>query len=193
MWSVETAFATDEPITLTLDLGPEPVTLGALKVWNYNASLEESYQGVKRMALSLDGALLSPPGGFLIRKAPGNARCGNQPLGLVHLKYSYLGRISTDLAHSWTRRELRASPRRPPRSCRVGKRTLKGKPTAQVKPDGAVNEAQQQVAFSDKILLNKVDLVTPDELAVIRKRLRAINQFAEVRGGVFPRRAPWGT
>ncbi len=45
---------------------------------------------------------------------------------------------------------------------------------------GAVNEAVQQVAFSDKILLNKVDLVTPDELVAIRKDIRKINHFAEV-------------
>jgi len=48
------------------------------------------------------------------------------------------------------------------------------------KPDGAVNEAVQQVAFSDKILLNKVDLVTPEELADIRSRIATINNFAEV-------------
>ena len=30
-------------------------------------------------------------------------------------KYSDLGRISTDSAHSWTRRQLQAHPRRPPR------------------------------------------------------------------------------
>ena len=47
-------------------------------------------------------------------------------------------------------------------------------------PAGAVNEAVQQVAFSDKILLNKVDLVTPDELVAIRKDIRKINHFAEV-------------
>jgi len=50
----------------------------------------------------------------------------------------------------------------------------------EVKPDGAVNEAVQQVAFSDKILLNKVDLVSPEELASIRKDIRKINHFAEV-------------
>ena len=32
------------------------------------------------------------------------------------------------------------------------------------KPDGAVNEAVQQVAFSDKILLNKVDRPSGDRL-----------------------------
>ena len=48
--------------------------------------------------------------------AMGRSRRGNQALGSVHLKYSYLGRISTDSAHSWTGRELQASPRRPSRN-----------------------------------------------------------------------------
>lgn len=33
----------------------------------------------------------------------------------------------------------------------------------EVKPEGNVNEALQQVAFSDKILLNKLDLVSEEE------------------------------
>ena len=45
-----------------------------------------------------------------------------------------------------------------------------------------INESVQQVAFADRILLNKVDLV-PDEadLARIENRLRSINQFAPIR------------
>jgi len=50
----------------------------------------------------------------------------------------------------------------------------------EVKPEGAVNEAQQQVAFSDKILLNKTDLVTQAEKEALIKRLKGINQFATV-------------
>lgn len=50
----------------------------------------------------------------------------------------------------------------------------------ELKPDGAVNEAVQQVAFSDRILLNKVDLVTPEELAAIRETIVSINGFAEI-------------
>eukprot|EP00632_Arachnochrysis_sp_CCMP2950_P006453 CAMPEP_0185703796 /NCGR_PEP_ID=MMETSP1164-20130828/15449_1 /TAXON_ID=1104430 /ORGANISM="Chrysoreinhardia sp, Strain CCMP2950" /LENGTH=384 /DNA_ID=CAMNT_0028371107 /DNA_START=10 /DNA_END=1164 /DNA_ORIENTATION=- len=50
----------------------------------------------------------------------------------------------------------------------------------EVKPDGAVNEAVQQVAFADRIILNKVDLVSPDELAAINARIAGINQFAVV-------------
>eukprot|EP00567_Pseudictyota_dubia_P013103 CAMPEP_0197435410 /NCGR_PEP_ID=MMETSP1175-20131217/3010_1 /TAXON_ID=1003142 /ORGANISM="Triceratium dubium, Strain CCMP147" /LENGTH=342 /DNA_ID=CAMNT_0042964445 /DNA_START=87 /DNA_END=1115 /DNA_ORIENTATION=- len=48
------------------------------------------------------------------------------------------------------------------------------------KPDGAVNEAQHQVAFADKILLNKVDLVTEDEKNKLKARLKGMNKFATV-------------
>lgn len=48
------------------------------------------------------------------------------------------------------------------------------------KPDGSVNEALQQVAFADKILLNKIDLVTSDEKIQLERRLKTINKFATV-------------
>jgi G3E family GTPase len=48
------------------------------------------------------------------------------------------------------------------------------------KANGNVNEALQQVAFADKILLNKVDLVTDVEKAKLKQRLFSINKFAEV-------------
>lgn len=48
------------------------------------------------------------------------------------------------------------------------------------KPEGAVNEAQQQVAFADMILLNKVDLVTEEEKKKVIARLNSLNQFAQV-------------
>lgn len=48
------------------------------------------------------------------------------------------------------------------------------------KPEGSVNEALQQVAFSDKILLNKIDLVTEEEKSKLKDRLRSINKFATV-------------
>lgn len=50
----------------------------------------------------------------------------------------------------------------------------------EVKPDGAVNEAVQQIAFADRILLNKVDLVSPEDLADIKKTIESINRFATV-------------
>lgn len=50
----------------------------------------------------------------------------------------------------------------------------------EVKPDGSANEAQQQVAFADKILLNKIDLVTTEEKEALKARLAHINKFATV-------------
>jgi len=49
-----------------------------------------------------------------------------------------------------------------------------------VKPDGSVNEALQQVAFADKILLNKVDLVSDEEKGKLKDRLKTINKFATI-------------
>ena len=49
------------------------------------------------------------------------------------------------------------------------------------KPEGVENEAVEQVAFADRILLNKTDLVTEEtELAAIEKRLRQHNSDAEI-------------
>jgi G3E family GTPase len=40
---------------------------------------------------------------------------------------------------------------------------------------GAENEAEEQIAFADRLILNKTDLVSPAELATVRARVRAIN------------------
>src|SRR6476619_252798 len=41
-------------------------------------------------------------------------------------------------------------------------------------------EAKNQIAFADVILLNKADLVTPDELRDVEGHIRAINPYAKV-------------
>jgi G3E family GTPase len=41
-------------------------------------------------------------------------------------------------------------------------------------------EAKNQIAFADVILLNKTDLVTPDELREVEARIRGINPYAKV-------------
>merc|ERR1712137_428487 len=48
------------------------------------------------------------------------------------------------------------------------------------KPEGAENEAVEQVAFADRLLLNKTDLVTEDELVRVEARLKSINKFAPI-------------
>jgi G3E family GTPase len=41
-------------------------------------------------------------------------------------------------------------------------------------------EAKNQIAFADVIILNKIDLVSPDELAAVEDRIQAINPYARV-------------
>lgn len=42
------------------------------------------------------------------------------------------------------------------------------------------HEAAEQVAFADTILLNKVDLVSPDEVAQVEARIRMLNPLAQL-------------
>ncbi|TAF71626.1 MAG: GTP-binding protein [Oscillatoriales cyanobacterium] len=42
------------------------------------------------------------------------------------------------------------------------------------------DEAQEQIAFADVILLNKTDLVTPEELAELETRIRSMNVMAKI-------------
>jgi G3E family GTPase len=42
-------------------------------------------------------------------------------------------------------------------------------------------EAEEQIAFADIIVLNKMDLVTPEEAEAVERQIRAINPSAEIR------------
>ena len=42
------------------------------------------------------------------------------------------------------------------------------------------DECKQQVAFADVVVLNKIDLVTPDELDRLEQRIRAMNAMARI-------------
>ncbi|EOD15846.1 hypothetical protein EMIHUDRAFT_456427 [Emiliania huxleyi CCMP1516] len=59
------------------------------------------------------------------------------------------------------------------------------------KPEGVENEAAEQVAFADRILLNKTDLVPEAELPAIEERLRKLNPSATIfrceKGQVDPK------
>lgn len=46
------------------------------------------------------------------------------------------------------------------------------------------HEAAEQVAFADTILLNKMDLVTEEQAAEVRRRIRALNPFAAIHESV---------
>jgi len=48
------------------------------------------------------------------------------------------------------------------------------------KGEGVENEAVEQVAFADRLLLNKTDLVSEEDLTRVEGRLREINKFAPV-------------
>jgi len=48
------------------------------------------------------------------------------------------------------------------------------------KPEGVENEAVEQIAFADRILLNKVDLVTPEVLSDVEAEIRKINSFVPI-------------
>merc|ERR1711933_164299 len=50
------------------------------------------------------------------------------------------------------------------------------------KPEGVENEAVEQIAFADRILLNKCDLVDSEEdLKEVEKRIRAINETVPIK------------
>ena len=48
------------------------------------------------------------------------------------------------------------------------------------KPEGIENESVEQIAFADKILLNKTDLVDEEELLNVEKQIKIINGFAPI-------------
>jgi len=51
----------------------------------------------------------------------------------------------------------------------------------EVKPEGVENEAVEQVAFADRMILNKTDLVEEADLTRIEARLRSINSLAQIQ------------
>ena len=48
------------------------------------------------------------------------------------------------------------------------------------KPEGVENDSVEQVAFADRIMLNKIDLVDDEGLAEVEARIKSINAFAPI-------------
>ena len=46
------------------------------------------------------------------------------------------------------------------------------------KPEGVENESVEQIAFADRIMLNKIDLVSEEELEEVESKIKSINRFA---------------
>ncbi|MCJ8729077.1 hypothetical protein PDJAM_G00012240, partial [Pangasius djambal] len=69
MWLIPFTPGSDH--TLSIQFG-QSQTIAGLRIWNYNKSPEDSYRGVQALCVYVDEVCVSPPGGFLIRKGPGN-------------------------------------------------------------------------------------------------------------------------
>lgn len=69
MWSCD--YVDIEMLTLCVHF-TQPQNITSLRIWNFNKSTEDTYKGVKLITVQLDGRMISPRGGYLVRKAPGN-------------------------------------------------------------------------------------------------------------------------
>lgn len=49
---------------------PQPIK--GLLIYNYNANEEDSYKGVRNIKVFIDKEIVTPPDGYILRKAPGN-------------------------------------------------------------------------------------------------------------------------
>ena len=70
MWLAPADWEEEKKNTITLNLGRKTKVYG-LKLWNYNKSLEDTHRGIKCVNIYADGELISPPGGYIVPKAPG--------------------------------------------------------------------------------------------------------------------------
>ncbi|GAB2293646.1 hypothetical protein Dimus_027859 [Dionaea muscipula] len=55
----------------------------------------------------------------------------------------------------------------------------------EVKPEGVVNEAVEQIAYADRIIVNKTDLVGEQQIASLVRRIRSINGMAHLKQTQF--------
>ncbi|XP_068641679.1 uncharacterized protein [Aristolochia californica] len=55
----------------------------------------------------------------------------------------------------------------------------------EVKPKGVVNEAIEQIAYADRIIVNKTDLVGESEISSLIQQIRSINRMAHLKQTAF--------
>ncbi|EXC26249.1 hypothetical protein L484_022823 [Morus notabilis] len=55
----------------------------------------------------------------------------------------------------------------------------------ELKPRFVVTEAVEQIAYADRIILNKIDLVSEDQLETLTKRIKKINGMAQMKLAKF--------
>ncbi|KAK9100555.1 hypothetical protein Scep_023985 [Stephania cephalantha] len=55
----------------------------------------------------------------------------------------------------------------------------------EVKPKGVVNEAIEQIAYADRIIVNKTDLVGEQEISSLIRRIKTINSMAHLKRTQF--------
>lgn len=55
----------------------------------------------------------------------------------------------------------------------------------EVKPEGVVNEAVEQIAYADRIIVNKTDLVGEPQIADLVQRIKKINRMAQLKRTKF--------
>ena len=98
--------------TLTIVLGDHPCEVGAIRVHNYNKSEDDAGRGIKRALIVIDGRLVSPPDGVLLRKAPGHTRLDfGQTIKLREMPDGGAAPEGSDASsHSVPRRRLRLVP-----------------------------------------------------------------------------------
>lgn len=72
MWLTPSATLAHAPLcVMTVTLGPAPVPITGLRLWNYNKGLDGTYRGVQCMSIKADGRSVTGAHAVLLPKAPG--------------------------------------------------------------------------------------------------------------------------
>lgn len=64
--------------------------------------------------------------------------------------------------------------------CLVDAKNILNQLSRRSKEAGAVNEAVQQLAFADSVIINKTDLVNDEQLQEVKDKIKSVNAFAKV-------------